>query len=87
MCVCSYAGVSLHTQDLLQQRGEGAERRHGGSEAQQQHHVGSVLQQLREEADDRKCDTNLPGDEDQQRLMRRKQSRRREANTEVEIKP
>lgn len=43
-CVCSYAGVSLHTQDLLQQRGEGAERCHGGPEAQQQHHVGFVLQ-------------------------------------------
>lgn len=43
-CVCSYTGVSLHTQDLLQQRGEGAERRHSRSEAQQQHHVGLVPQ-------------------------------------------
>lgn len=42
--VCSYTGVSLHTQDLLQQRGEGAKRRHGRSEAQQQHHVGLVPQ-------------------------------------------
>lgn len=41
---CSYICVSLHTQDLLQQRGEAGEDSNARTEAQQQDDVGFVLQ-------------------------------------------
>lgn len=40
----SYIGVSLHTQDLLQQRGDAGENSDARTEAQQQDEVGFVPQ-------------------------------------------
>lgn len=42
----AHVGVSPHTQDLLQQRGEAGEDGDAGAEAQQQHQVRFVPQQL-----------------------------------------
>lgn len=40
----AHVGVSLHTQDLLQQRGEAGVNSNDWAEAQQQDEVGFVLQ-------------------------------------------
>ena len=46
---CTYISVSLHTQDLLQQRGEARVDGDERAEAQQQDEVGFVLHQLQGE--------------------------------------
>lgn len=44
----THISVALHTQNLVQQCGEACEHAHARSEAQQQHQICSVLQQLRD---------------------------------------
>ena len=41
---CTHVGVPLHTQDLLQQRGEAGEGGDARPEAEHQNQVGSVPQ-------------------------------------------
>lgn len=42
--LCTYVGISFHTQDLLQQRGDAGENTDAGAETQQQDDVGFVPQ-------------------------------------------
>ena len=49
----AYVGVSLHTQDLLQQHGEAGEHGYARAEADQQDEVGSVLQELHRKQSER----------------------------------